>query len=51
MDISKIFDAIANRVLIEVLRSRNFPEEYQVVLSVLYANEKANINHNSELLL
>ena len=37
-----------HRILMEALRSRHLPEEYVALLSLLYSNQKASVNHSSE---
>ena len=47
----KVFDTIGYRALMQALRLRNLPNEYVALLSLLYTNQKANVNHSSEFLI
>ena len=37
-----------HRALMQALRSRNLPDEYVALLSLLYKSQKATVNHSSE---
>ena len=41
IDMRKAFDTIDHRALMEALRSRNLPDEYVALLSLLYTNQMA----------
>ena len=49
MDMRKAFDTIDHPALIRALRSREFPEAYVALLSMLYANQIASVNGSSKI--
>ena len=48
MDMRKAFDTIDHKALLRALRSRGLPEEYISLISILYGNQRASMNHSSE---
>ena len=52
MDMRKAFDTIDHKTLLRALRSRRLPKEYIYIyislISILYGNQRASVNHSSE---
>ena len=48
IDMRKIFDTIDHPTLVSALRSRELPDVYISLLSILYKNQKASVNGSSK---